>query len=201
MNNELCRLLNEAVENHNDYADESNFLYWWDVLNEIEDMTDDEAVMEIISSIQMETEKLMLKEAEGRNDKMKAVIFARGNNIGGQIAYCRGYAMRKGYDIAGVIVGQARELPEVINGLGKKIDLVIVKDLARISRDIRENFEIQTELEQTNGILVELASEKRNGLINFYMRNFLAAAEDESAFIRERVRRGVVFRKYRKRER
>lgn len=62
MNNELCRLLNEAVENHNDYADDSNFLYWWDVLNEIEDMTDDEEVMDLIARIDRETEKLMKKE-------------------------------------------------------------------------------------------------------------------------------------------
>lgn len=65
MNKELCRLLNEAVENHNDYADDDNFLYWWDVLNEIEDMTDDAEVMELISSIQTETEKLIKMEAAG----------------------------------------------------------------------------------------------------------------------------------------
>lgn len=66
MNKELCRLLNEAVENHNDYADESNFLYWWDVLNEIEDMTDDEEVMELIARIDRETERMKRKEAEER---------------------------------------------------------------------------------------------------------------------------------------
>lgn len=66
MNNELCRLLNEAVENHNDYADDSNFLYWWDVLNEIEDMTDDEEVMELIARIDRETERMKRKEAEER---------------------------------------------------------------------------------------------------------------------------------------
>ena len=66
MNNELCRLLNEAVENHNDYADESNFLYWWDVLNEIEDMTDDAEVMDLIARIDRETERMKRKEAEER---------------------------------------------------------------------------------------------------------------------------------------
>ena len=66
MNNELCRLLNEAVENHNDYADDDNFLYWWDVLNEIEDMTDDEEVMDLISQIDRETERMKRKEAEER---------------------------------------------------------------------------------------------------------------------------------------
>lgn len=66
MNNELCRLLNEAVENHNDYAEESNFLYWWDVLNEIEDMTDDSEVMDMIARIDRETERLKRKEAEER---------------------------------------------------------------------------------------------------------------------------------------
>lgn len=132
---------------------------------------------------------------------MRAVIFARGNNIEAQMAHCREYAVRKGYEVTGVIVGQGRELPEIVNGLGEKIDLVIVKDLARISRNIRENAEIQMELEQTNGVLVELASEKKNGLVNFYLKNVLMAAEDESAFISERVRQGVVFRKYRKRDR
>lgn len=66
MNNELCRLLNEAVENHNDYAEDSNFLYWWDVLNEIEDMTDDEEVMDLIARIDRETERMKRKEAEER---------------------------------------------------------------------------------------------------------------------------------------
>lgn len=66
MNNELCRLLNEAVENHNDYADDDNFLYWWDVLNEIEDMTDDEEVMDLIARIDRETERMKRKEAEER---------------------------------------------------------------------------------------------------------------------------------------
>lgn len=66
MNNELCRLLNEAVENHNDYADDSNFLYWWDVLNEIEDMTDDVEVMDLIARIDRETERMKRKEAEER---------------------------------------------------------------------------------------------------------------------------------------
>jgi hypothetical protein len=66
MNNELCRLLNEAVENHNDYVDDSNFLYWWDVLNEIEDMTDDAEVMDLIARIDRETERMKRKEAEER---------------------------------------------------------------------------------------------------------------------------------------
>lgn len=66
MNNELCRLLNEAVENHNDYADDDNFLYWWDVLNEIEDMTDDAEVMDLIARIDRETERMKRKEAEER---------------------------------------------------------------------------------------------------------------------------------------
>ena len=66
MNNELCRLLNEAVENHNDYADDANFLYWWDVLNEIEDMTDDAEVMDLIATIDRETERMKRKEAEER---------------------------------------------------------------------------------------------------------------------------------------
>lgn len=132
---------------------------------------------------------------------MRAVIFARGNNIEAQVAHCREYAERKGHEVVGVIVGEGRELPEIVHGLGGCIDLVIVKDLARISRNIRENFEIQVELEKTDGVLVEIASEKKNGLVNFYMHNLIAAGVDERAFIQERVRRGVVFRKYRKRGR
>jgi hypothetical protein len=58
--------LNEAVENHNDYADDDNFLYWWDVLNEIEDMTDDAEVMDLIARIDRETERMKRKEAEER---------------------------------------------------------------------------------------------------------------------------------------
>lgn len=128
---------------------------------------------------------------------MRAIIFARGNNIEAQIAHCREYAERKGHEVAGVIVGQGRELPEIINGLGVKIDIVVTKDLPRISRNLRENVDIQMELEQTSGALVEIASEKKNGLISFYKHMMI---EDERAFVQERVRRGVVFRKYRKRE-
>lgn len=129
---------------------------------------------------------------------MKTVIFARGNNIEAQVAHCREYADRKGYEVEGVIVGQGKELPEIINGLGGKIDLVIVKDLSRISRNMRENYEVQVELEQTSGVLVEIASEKKNGLVNYYIHNVIMAGEDERAFVQERVRKGVVFRKYRK---
>ena len=127
---------------------------------------------------------------------MRAIIFARGNNIAAQIAHCREYAERKGHEVAGVIVGSGRELVEIINGLGEKIDIVITKDLPRISRNLRENFEIQVELEETSGVLVEIASEKKNGLVGFYKRMMV---EDERAFTQERVRRGVVFRKYRRR--
>lgn len=129
---------------------------------------------------------------------MKTVIFARGNNIEAQVAHCREYAERKGYEVEGVIVGQGKELPEIIGGLGGKIGRILVKDLSRISRNIRENFEIQMELEQTSGALVELASEKKNGLVNYYMHNVLMQGENERAFVQERVRKGVVFRKYRK---
>lgn len=65
MNMELCRALNEAVEIHNDYADEHNQIYWWDVLNEITDMTDEDEVTRIIIRIERETEMLMRKEAAG----------------------------------------------------------------------------------------------------------------------------------------
>lgn len=65
MEKELCRLLNEAIETYNDYADEHEQLYWWDILNEIADMTDEDEVMRIILRIERAAEGLMAKEAAG----------------------------------------------------------------------------------------------------------------------------------------
>ena len=90
---------------------------------------------------------------------MNTVIFARGYNITGQIEYCRGYAEKKGYTVVAVVVGQGRDLPAVIQGLGMKIDRVIVRDMARISRNALEGYSIQADLEIESGTLVEIASE------------------------------------------
>lgn len=111
---------------------------------------------------------------------MRAVIFARGYNIQGQVEFCREYAERKGYTVAGVIVGQGRELPEIITGLGTKIDRVIVRDMSRLSRNAMENYTTQSALEFECGALVEDASEKpRDEAAEKLMRNIIAAIQED----------------------
>ena len=110
---------------------------------------------------------------------MTAVIFVRGGNIQGQVAQCREYARRKGYTVEAVIVGQGRDLPELIEGLGKKIDVVLVKDMARLSRRMHENFQIQHELEYDCGVEVEVASEiPKSKVAGDYMRNIVQYVSD-----------------------
>lgn len=122
---------------------------------------------------------------------MRAVIFARGYNIQGQVEFCREYAERKGYTVAGVIVGQGRELPEIIGGLGMKIDCVIVRDMSRLSRNAMENYKTQSALEFECGALVEDASERpRDVAAENLMRNILAAIQEDEErknAIRERM--------------
>ena len=65
MNSTLAKLLSEAIDNYNDYADEYEQLYWWDILNELTDMTDDEEVIRVIIGIEKTTERLIIKEAAG----------------------------------------------------------------------------------------------------------------------------------------
>lgn len=65
MNENIAVMLEDAIDNYNDMVCEDEYLFWWDVINEMNDMTDDEEVMEIISQIVSETEKLMMKEAAG----------------------------------------------------------------------------------------------------------------------------------------
>lgn len=111
---------------------------------------------------------------------MRAVIFARGYNIQGQVEFCREYAERKGYTVAGVIVGQGRELPEIIGGLGMKIDRVIVRDMSRLSRNTMENYKTQSALEFECGALVEDASERpRDVAAENLMRNIIAAIQED----------------------
>ena len=65
MNTELAVMLEDAIDNYNDMVCEDDYLYWWDVINEMDDMTDDEEVKEIISQIESETKRIMMKEAAG----------------------------------------------------------------------------------------------------------------------------------------
>ena len=58
MNNELSILLDDAIDNYNEQVDEDNRLYWWDILNEINDLTDDEEILQIIKTIEDETVKV-----------------------------------------------------------------------------------------------------------------------------------------------
>ncbi len=58
MNNELSILLEDAIDNYNEQVCEDDRLYWWDILNEISDLTDDEEVLRVIMAIDNETVKL-----------------------------------------------------------------------------------------------------------------------------------------------
>lgn len=106
---------------------------------------------------------------------MKTVIFARGGNIQGQVEQCREYARRKGYEVEAVIVGQGRDLPELIAGLGGSIGIVLVKDMARLSRTMTENFLIRAQLENDcGGIEVEVASDlPKSKVAGDYMKNIV----------------------------
>lgn len=110
---------------------------------------------------------------------MNAVIFARGYNITGQVEYCREYAERKGYTVSGVIVGQGRDLPAVIGGLGKDIDIILVRDMSRLSRNALENYTVQTELEIDYGVLVEVANDRpRDEIAERLMQNIIKAVQE-----------------------
>lgn len=123
---------------------------------------------------------------------MKTVIFARGYNIGGQVEECREYAERKGYNVEAVIVGQGRELPDIIAGLGVDIDMVIVRDMSRISRNALENYTILSQLEIDHGVLVKDAVERPNDdAVEKLMRNIIAALHEEKK--REKAREEKLF--------
>lgn len=112
---------------------------------------------------------------------MNAIIFVRGYDIGGQVDKGMQYAEKKGYAVVGVIVGQGRDLPAIIDGLGIKVDRVIVRDMSRLSRNALENYTVQSELEIDYGVLVEDASAKeRNEAQEKLMRNIIAAVQEES---------------------
>ena len=118
---------------------------------------------------------------------MNAVIFARGKNIEGQVKECKAYAEQQGYKVEGVIVGQGRELPEVIKGFGGNIDRVIVRDMSRLSRNALENYTIQSELELDYGVLVEIADDtQRNAIEEKLMKNIVTAVLQEQRREKER---------------
>lgn len=61
MNTELAHELEEAIDIYNDGVDEDDRIYWWDILNEINDMTDDAEVIRVIEMIKAEAEKTMAR--------------------------------------------------------------------------------------------------------------------------------------------
>lgn len=123
---------------------------------------------------------------------MSTVIFARGKDIEQQVKESREYAETKGYKVKGVIVGQGRELPAVIAGLGENIDRVIVRDMSRLSRNALENYTIQSELEIDYGVLIEIADDtQRNAIEQRFMRSIIAAVQQEQR--REKERQAKVF--------
>lgn len=118
---------------------------------------------------------------------MKAVIFARGYNITGQVEKCKEYAEQRGLNVAGVIVGQGSELSAVIGGLDEDIKIVIVYDMARISRNPMESYTILAELELDYGVTVEVAtSEQRSEVEERLMKNIIKSLYEND--IRERIR-------------
>ena len=123
---------------------------------------------------------------------MNTVIFARGYNITGQIEYCREYAEKKGYTVSGVIVGQGRDLPAVIGGLGTDVDLILVRDMSRLSRNALENYTVQTELEIDYGVLIEVANDRpRNETEEKFMRNIIAAVKEDARREQARIEKKI----------
>jgi hypothetical protein len=65
MNKELEVLLDEAIDAYNEEVSEDQHLWWWDVLNEIRDASDDDEVIRVIIGIEKATEKLQMRRAAG----------------------------------------------------------------------------------------------------------------------------------------
>lgn len=113
---------------------------------------------------------------------MKAIIFARGNDIQKQIEDGKEHALRKGYTVEGVVVGHGRDLPAVIDGLGIKIDRVIASNMARITRNAREGYLLESDLEFEHGVLIEIVeNERRNDLQDKLMKNLIRAIRENDA--------------------
>lgn len=118
---------------------------------------------------------------------MKAIIFARGYDLHGQVEKCREYAEKMGYTVEGVIVGQGRDLPAVISGLEMDIQRVIVRDMSRLSRNALENYTVQSELEIDYGVLVEdVSARERNEVQEKLMQNIIKAVYEND--VRERIK-------------
>ena len=65
MNKELEVLLDEAIDNYNEWVSEADHLWWWDVLNSINDLSNDEDVIRTIMAIENAAERLERKNAAG----------------------------------------------------------------------------------------------------------------------------------------
>lgn len=61
MNMELAHELEEAIDIYNDGVEEENHIFWWDILNEMNDLTDDAEVIRVIELIKAEIEKTMAR--------------------------------------------------------------------------------------------------------------------------------------------
>lgn len=65
MNKELEAVLNDAIDAYNEEVMEAEYIWWWDVINNIKDLTDDDEVIRIIIAIERMTEKLQGRRAAG----------------------------------------------------------------------------------------------------------------------------------------
>ena len=61
----LAEQLETAIDRYNDEVEEVNYIYWWDVVNEIRDWSDDLEVIRTIIAIDHETNKLISRRAAG----------------------------------------------------------------------------------------------------------------------------------------
>lgn len=136
---ELCAMLEDAIDNYNETVCEDERIYWWDVLNEINDLTDDEEVMQVILDI------------ESRTKKQKAVIYTRGHSKEKQEDICRQYAEENGFEVITV----STEGESFFCGLAEA-DVLIVTDMSRISRNYQQALFILDELKR-HGVELHIA--------------------------------------------
>ena len=65
MNMDLAQELEYAIDRYNDEVEEDQYIYWWDIINEMRDMTDDEEVIRTIIAIDRAPERLQGANAAG----------------------------------------------------------------------------------------------------------------------------------------
>lgn len=65
MNIALAQELEYAIDRYNDEVEEDQYIYWWDIINEMSDMTDDVEVIQTIIAIERAAEALTKKRAAG----------------------------------------------------------------------------------------------------------------------------------------